>query len=214
MNTDDLIDFLSTRVEAVDPGRQDRILGATLLGAFALSATVCVALVGVRPDIGEQLLTSPPFLLKIGFIVSLIAIALAGLSAGARAGTARPGVLRLALVPLAALWIAAAFQLASMPPAHWGAALIMHDGWACFLAIPLLSLIPLGVLTLVLREAAPTQLPYCGALLGLLAGGIGALAYATVCVNDAPFYVGVWYAAAIAFVVGVGRIAGPRLLRW
>ena len=26
MNTDDLIDFLATRVEAVDPGRQDRLL--------------------------------------------------------------------------------------------------------------------------------------------------------------------------------------------
>ena len=31
MNTDDLIDFLSTRVEAVDPARQDRLVARAVL---------------------------------------------------------------------------------------------------------------------------------------------------------------------------------------
>lgn len=214
MNTDDLIDFLSTHVEAVDPRRQDRVLAFGALGAFALALAASASILGVRPDFGLDLWTSLGFLLKVGFVLTLAIIGAAGLSRAARAGTARPGVLWMALLPLAAVWLAGLVELWGMPMSDWRGMILAQDWKLCLVAIPLLSLIPLAVLTLVLREAAPTQLPYCGALLGLLAGGIGGLAYAVFCVNDTPAYLGVWYAAGVAISTFVGWVLGPRLLRW
>lgn len=214
MNTDDLIDFLSTHVEAVDPRRQDRVLLTAILGAFALALAVTVAILGVRPDLGLPLLASMGFLMKIGFLVALAAIGLMGLKRAARAGTSRPGVLWMALVPLGIVWLAAMAELARAPLAAWPGMILAPDWKLCLVAIPVLSLIPLAILVLALREGAPTQLPYCGALLGLLAGGIGALAYASFCIHDTAVYIGLWYATAIAFVTFVGWLAGPRLLRW
>lgn len=214
MNTDDLIDFLSTDVEAVDPRRQDRLMLLAVLGSFAAALAATLLLLGVRPDLGLSLWTSLGFPLKLGFIVLLAVIGFAGLSKAARAGTSRPGMLWLALLPLGAVWLAAAVELAGAPVSSWRGMILAADWNLCLTAIPLLSLIPFLALTVVLREAAPTQLPYCGALLGLLSGGIGALAYATFCVNDTPVYIGVWYAAGVAIITFAGWLLGPRLLRW
>ncbi len=213
MNTDDLIDFLSTHVEAVDPRRQDRRVALALVGSFAAAALICILTLGFRPDFIEALRT-PGFLMKIGTIAAVVAISGYGLRRGARARGANGRVLRLALLPLGVVWIAAAVELALLAPARWPEVVMFHEWRLCLLAVPLLSLIPLALLTLVLREGAPTELPVCGALLGLCAGGIGALAYATYCLNDTPVYVGVWYAAGIALVTLVGWIMGPRLLKW
>ncbi len=54
----------------------------------------------------------------------------------------------------------------------------------------------------------------CGAAAGLLAGAIGAALYATHCPDDSPLFVATWYTLAIGFVVGLGALAGSRLLRW
>lgn len=213
MNTDDLIDFLSTHVEAVDPRRQDRFVAIAVFGSFGATALVCMLTLGLRADMLEAMRT-PGFFLKIGFLASVVAIAGYGLRRAARAGCAHRQVLVIALVPLALVWLAAGMELASLSPSKWYEAVMFHEWRLCVVAIPLLSAIPLTLLTLVLREAVPTELPYCGALLGLVAGGIGALAYASYCLNDTPVYVGVWYATGIALVTVFGWVAGPRLLRW
>ena len=209
MNTDDLIDFLSTRVEAVDPRRQDRVVALAVFGSFVAAALVCMLTLGLRPDITEAVRT-PGFFLKISFLAAVVAIAFYGLRRAARAGTTRSGTLLFVLVPLGLVWFAAGIELASL----WYEVVMFREWRLCVVAIPLLSAIPLVLLTLVLREAVPTELPYCGALLGLVAGGIGALAYASYCLNDTPVYVGVWYAPGIALVTVFGWAMGPRLLRW
>ncbi|MCG5237851.1 NrsF family protein [Xanthobacter oligotrophicus] len=213
MNTDDLIDFLSTRVEAVDPRRQDRIVALAVFGSLAAAALVCMLTLGLRPDIVEAIRT-PGFFLKIGFLATVVAIAFYGLRRAARAGNTRSGTLLFVLVPLGLVWFAAGVELASLSPSRWYEVVMFREWRLCVVAIPLLSAIPLVLLTLVLREAAPTELPYCGALLGLVAGGIGALAYAGYCLNDTPVYVGVWYATGIALVTVFGWAMGPKLLRW
>lgn len=212
MNTDDLIDFLATRVEAVDPGRQDRLLTLAMAGSLCLAAVACIFALGVRPDLLRAVGTFD-FVLKVSFLATMVAIAAHGLRRAARAGRASGKLLRLALLPLALVWFAAVMQIVATP-ATSGMATMFNDWYVCVLAIPLLSVIPLVVLTLVLRETAPTDLHYCGALLGLVAGGIGALAYASFCVNDAPVYVGIWYAAGLAIVTGFGWLTGPRFLKW
>ncbi|MFG1300725.1 DUF1109 domain-containing protein [Xanthobacter sp. V3C-3] len=213
MNTDDLIDFLSTRVEAVDPARQDRLVARAALGALVLAMLLVLLLLGPRTDMPGALAT-PAFLMKAMFLLAVVATGLRGLLRAARAGEEKRHALRLVLLPLALVWIAAAAQLAGMPRGAWGQVILFHEWRLCVVAIPLLSLLPLALITIALREAVPTELPYCGALLGLVSGGIGALGYAAYCMNDTPAYLGVWYAAGIGIATFAGWLAGPRLLRW
>lgn len=213
MNTDDLIDFLSTRVEPVDPARQDRLVARAALGALVVATLVVMVLLGPRADMPGALAT-PGFLMKALFLAAVVATGLRGLLRAARAGGDKRQALLVALLPLAAVWLAAAAELAGLPRGEWTRAILFHEWRLCVVAIPLLSLLPLGLLTLALRDAVPTELPYCGALLGLVSGGIGALAYATYCMNDTPAYLGVWYAAGIGLATLAGWLAGPRLLRW
>lgn len=213
MNTDDLIDFLATRVEPVDPYRQDRLALATLLMSLAAATAAVIAALGLRADLMEAMV-SAGFAMKIAFLVTLVAIALWGLRKGARAGAADPVPLGLICVPLVLLWSLGALELARLPAASWRATVLFYEWPVCLLSIPLLSALPLVALTLVVREAAPTHLRYCGALTGLCAGGLGALAYAAYCLNDTPVYVGVWYVAGIAAVTAFGWLMGPRMLRW
>ena len=49
---------------------------------------------------------------------------------------------------------------------------------------------------------------------GLVAGGIGALIYATHCTEDNPMFYGTWYTLGIAIVAGIGAGLGPKVLRW
>lgn len=213
MNTDDLIDFLSTRVEPVDPARQDRLVARAALGALVAAMVIVLITLGPRADMPGALAT-PGFLMKALFLVAVVATGLRGLLRAARAGGDKRGALQAALLPLALVWVAAAAELSAVPPAEWRQVIMFHEWQLCLVAIPLLSLLPLGLLTVALREAVPTELPYCGALLGLVSGGIGALAYATYCMNDTPAYLGVWYAGGIGLATLAGWLAGPRLLRW
>lgn len=213
MNTDDLIDFLATHVEAVDPRRQDRIVLVAVGASLVLAALAAAAVLGLRGDL-MQAVATPGFALKIAFLVSLVAIALQGLRRAVRAGRKNRALLYAALVPLGLIWLAAGLQLSALVPGQWLDVVMFREWRLCVVAIPLLSLLPLGILALVLREAVPTELPYCGALLGLAAGGIGALGYAAYCLNDTPVYVGIWYAVGIAIVTAIGWLLGPRLLRW
>jgi hypothetical protein len=53
-----------------------------------------------------------------------------------------------------------------------------------------------------------------GAVGGLLAGGLGAMLYASHCTDDSPLFVALWYVVAIALVAVVGALAGRLVLRW
>ena len=84
----------------------------------------------------------------------------------------------------------------------------------CFLCIPFFAAIPLAVLIWALRTGAPTRLERCGAIAGIVAGAVGAAAYAFNCSSDSVPFVAFWYGAAIALCAFIGAQLGPRLLRW
>ena len=65
-----------------------------------------------------------------------------------------------------------------------------------------------------LRGAAPTRLAWAGAGAGLLAGALGALAYALHCPEMAAPFLAVWYLAGMALPTLAGAWLGPRVLRW
>lgn len=85
---------------------------------------------------------------------------------------------------------------------------------ACVGAIVVLSLPALAMTIGVLRMGASTRPTIAGATAGLLAGALGAAAYALACKNDGGLFVAIWYSAGILSVVGLGAVFGRRALAW
>jgi hypothetical protein len=74
--------------------------------------------------------------------------------------------------------------------------------------------VPFVALTWFLRTGAPTNLRLTGAIAGLLAGALGATAYAFHCPDDSVPFIAFWYATMIGLCCLLGALAGPKLLRW
>lgn len=53
-----------------------------------------------------------------------------------------------------------------------------------------------------------------GAGTGLLAGAVGAFAYAFYCPETAAPFLAIWYALGIAIPAALGALLGPRVLHW
>jgi hypothetical protein len=84
----------------------------------------------------------------------------------------------------------------------------------CLGAIVLLSLPGLTLILGVLHTGAPTRPTMAGAAAGLMAGALGAAAYAIACKNDGGLFVATWYSTAIVIAGAVGAVAGRRVLSW
>ena len=75
-------------------------------------------------------------------------------------------------------------------------------------------MVPFAAVIWAVCQAAPTNLTRAGALAGLTAGGISAMAYAFHCTDDSVPFVVLWYGGTIAACTLAGAYLGPRLLRW
>ena len=84
----------------------------------------------------------------------------------------------------------------------------------CLLSIPTIAIVPFAVTIFAVRRAAPTNLFRAGAVAGLVAGGVSAMAYAFHCTDDSLPFVAVWYGGTIVLCTLAGAALGPRLLRW
>jgi hypothetical protein len=84
----------------------------------------------------------------------------------------------------------------------------------CLLCIPLFAVLPFIALVWFLRNGAPTNLRLTGAITGLLAGALGATAYAFHCPDDSVPFIAFWYASMVGFCSLIGALLGPKLLRW
>jgi hypothetical protein len=80
--------------------------------------------------------------------------------------------------------------------------------------IPLLAILPFGALIWAVRAGAPTDRARAGAVAGLAAGGLGALACAFPCIEQSLSSIALWYGLPIGICAAVGARLGPRLLRW
>jgi hypothetical protein len=122
----------------------------------------------------------------------------------------------LVLFPfLAALAVALSVLLAQ--PQAWGELLLgatRVSSVRCLFSILFFSAIPLAGVIYALRQGAPIRLKLCGGVAGIVAGGIGAAAYAFNCRSDTIPFVAIWYSAAIVICGVIGAQLGPRVLRW
>lgn len=201
---------------ACEAGTEPRVRGmpfgrAVIVGAVLslLAAVFVVATVfGVRGDLPSRPASSI-FQFKV---LAMGLLAGAGVLAVLAAG--RPGSrLRLwaVLAPGVLLLLVGAWADRSGFPVT-GARTVSIP--VCLVAIIVAALPGLAILLAVLRRGIPTRPSAAGASAGLLAGGLGAMAYTLACVNDGASFVAVWYSAAILVTTLLGALLGRRLLAW
>jgi hypothetical protein len=213
VKTDDLIEIISTNVEAVDYREPQRLvlISAALGAVVALVAMVLV--LGVRTDLSE--LRSWLFVAaKSTFAGAIIGISLANLTRIARPGGEHRVSLSLGLLPFGGALIAATASLAIMPLSDWKA-MIFGEYWLlCLVCIPLNAIVPFAGIIWAMRQLAPTNLTLAGAMAGRAAGGISAFVYALHCTDDSLPFIALWYSLTIAVCALLGGLVGQRLLRW
>jgi len=213
MKTDDLVAMLSANVEPVERGLVGRAISiAVAAGAIIALGTMLVGL-GVRADLATT--RAIVFLsLKVAFALAVVGVAVRYLTKLARPGAER-GISPLTIVaPFAAIALFGAMNLGGAPSSHWNQ-MILGDEWLeCLLSIPVIAIVPFAITILAVRRAAPTNLVRAGAVAGLVAGGVSAMAYALHCNADSLPFVAIWYGGTIALCTLVGAALGSRLLHW
>jgi len=213
MKTDDLIALLSTNPEPVDRRSVARTLHVALAAGLIVSLGIALAALGVRSD----LMTARAFvfiLLKLAFTVGIVGVASMYLTRLARPGGERKTSAVLVAIPFGAIAVLSVISLGFAPSSHWDK-MIVGDQWLeCLLSIPIIAIVPFAVTIFAVRRAAPTNLVRAGAVAGLIAGGVSAMAYALHCTDDSLPFVAVWYGGTIVLCTLAGAALGPRILRW
>jgi hypothetical protein len=216
VNTDRLIDILSANLEPTRHGQFGKMLILAMTTGGAAAFGLMLATVGPRPDLNSTAHLEW-LALKLVFALSVIGTAAPVLVRSMRPGLEKGTHWAQVFLPfLAAIAAALAIMLLDSPQA-WSTMLRgarTVSSVRCVLCIPFFSAIPLAALIWALRKGAPTRLKLCGAIAGIVAGGIGAAAYALSCASDTIPFIAIWYGAAIMFCAAIGAQLGPRLLRW
>ena len=213
MKTEHLIDLLSTNLDPVDTHKVVRSLWIATVVGLALASLTCIVTLGIRPDLNDPGVLG--FLLvKIGFaaVVSILGWRL--LLKHTRPGGENQSQIFLVGVPFVALLALAAVNLILVPASNWVHLVMGERLLQCLLSIPIMAVVPFAVIIWAVRNAAPTNLLRTGALTGLVAGGIGAMAYALHCPNDSLPFVAFWYGGTIVLCTLAGAVLGPRVLHW
>lgn len=211
--TDDLIATLAGDPAPAPKAAPEALLLRRLALGVAGTLVLFFALLGPRPDVLAAL-ADPVVLAKtvLPFVLALLALPLA-------LNAARPAAPRgwpaqaIWVLPMAALSL---FMLAyaTHAPADRLRLFVGHSIPVCMPAIVTLSLPVTAALISVLRRGAPLNPMACGALAGLVAGGLATTVYSTFCTEDSPLFYSVWYSLGIALAAGVGAWAGRRWLTW
>jgi len=212
MKTDQLINLLSTNLEPVKRGETKKMLTWTILAGGLAAVCLMLATVGLRPGGGWFL--SGYLLLKLLFMLILIGAGAALLAKLVSPGQDGRKLYTVILLAFLAIGSAGVCALLLGPPTARDQ-MMMGSQWAtCALCIPLFAIVPFSALIWALRRGAPTNLRRTGAIAGLVAGALGAVAYAFHCPDDSIPFIALWYGGMVALCALLGAMLGPRLLRW
>ncbi len=213
MKTDELIGLLAQDAQPVAPHAIEQRFALALLAGLACALVLMLALFGLNPRLLQDM-ALPVFWGKLVFAALLAAGCLAVLRRLARPGMGLGHSLALLALPPLVLWGLAAVALGQANPGE-RLPLVLGSTWrTCAFNIAALSVPTLVASLWALRGAAPTRLAWAGAGAGLLAGALGALAYALHCPEMAAPFLAVWYLAGMALPTLAGAWLGPRVLRW
>jgi hypothetical protein len=211
MRTDELIGLLAQGAGAAPRGLVGRRIGAALV--FGLLAGVGIAFAWL------DFIPAATYAFPAPWFKLAYAAALAAATLWLTARLARPGARTDAASAAAALVVLAAAMVGLVAWQATPAELRLkgflgHSWWECPWFVLTLSLPALAALLWAMRGLAPTRPRAAGFAAGLLAGAIGAGAYALACTELAMSFVAVWYTLGILMVGLLGALLWPRLLRW
>lgn len=213
MKTSDLIDMLSADVGIVDHRKVPRTMAVAVAIGGGLSVCTILLTLGARADLNNP--QAFVFLVgKLVFALGLVAFAVTCLVKLARPGGGQRGSIGIAVLPFVVIAGLALLALLSAPSARWEAMIMGDQCRACWLIVPAIAVVPFALVAWAVRRGAPTHLASAGALAGLIAGGISAMAYALHCVVDFMPFVALWCGGTIALCTLAGAALGPRLMRW
>jgi hypothetical protein len=213
MKTDELINMLGTNVEPVKDGELRNALTIALAIGAVAALCLMLAIFGVPADaLGGEYLGLK--VLAVAFTLALAVVGAGFLMRAARPG--QPGRKPLILIGLLffAILSAGIVALALAPPAAWGGMLFGPRWAACLICIPLFAVAPFVLLVWALRKGAPTHLTRTGSVAGLVAGALGAAAFAFHHPGGSIPFIVLWYGGSIVLCALAGAILGPRILRW
>lgn len=216
MTTDRLIDVLSANLEPVTGDRLSKGVILALISGGAAALGLMLITVGPRPELGSMAHLSW-LALKLIFAFSLIATSTPSLIRSLRPAADDETQFKLICSPFILASIAAIATLFLCRSNAWREMLLgAHPmGSArCVLLTLLFATIPMALLMWALRRGAPTRLARCGAIAGIVAGAIGAAAYAFSCRSESVAFIAIWYSAGITLCALIGAQLGSRLLRW
>ena len=214
MNTQQLIHTLASDLQTDTGATRARPRWSRLAVLTGLASLVSLAAIVL-------LLTPSPHLAHgPGATIGFSALAGATLAAGAFWATLKlsypEGRLGLwwLLLPLGILLLGLGLEMSQTPSSSWSTRLWGDSPGACFLCVTALSLPILVAALVALRDSAPTHPRLCGAMAGLLAGGIAAALYTLHCPENSLLFVASWHVPAVLTVTVFGALAAGRWLRW
>ncbi|HEY1997001.1 DUF1109 domain-containing protein [Paraburkholderia sp.] len=213
MKTDDLISMLSTGVAPVERHVAAKRLGRALVFGVLGALAIVILGYGVRHDI-SVLMRAPLFWVKLAWPACLAVAALAAAARLARPGIEIGGWWAGLAAPVALVWLAALLLLWLAPPGTREHLLMGRTWRSCSFNIALISLPAFVAVMWAARGLAPTRLRLAGAVAGLVAATIGALAYSLRCPEmSVPFWA-TWYVIGMSIPTAAGALLGPSVLRW
>ncbi len=213
MKIDQLIDTLASDVKPVPRHAVGRRLTIGVVIGALVSATLVLASLGVRPDLGIAM-HSFAFWMKWTYTLSLSAIAIYATARLARPDPGRLRALWLIAIPVSLLAGVGVMELAHTPSSEWLAMWLGRSWSKCpWLVVGLAMPIFIGLLWS-FRRLAPTRLRAAGAAAGLAAGAFAATVYCLHCPEVSAIFVLTWYTLGILLAASFGALVGPRLLRW
>lgn len=213
MNTDELIEGLSSDLAPVSRGAVLRRLVLGVVGGALVSTIIMLFTLHLRPDLIVAMGTAL-FWMKAFYA---LVIAMIGLWIVER--LARPGVRAdlqtlLEIVPLGAIAFIAIVELADTPPEMRMPMMMGHSAMVCPWLILGFSLPILAGGIWALRGLAPVHLTRAGFALGILAGATSAFVYGFHCNETGVPFVAIFYTLGIAAAGLVGALLGRFALRW
>jgi hypothetical protein len=208
-STDDLIRSLASEAGTRRSTSLKAAFAVTGVASLACALLLVFSVIGIRQDFADMAVRMP-FGFKLAYTGALVfgasVVALYAATPGASATAVyalSPAVIFLALGVI--------FDPTGFPiMGRTNTAVIFCVGSILFLSLPAMIL----AFVVVMRKGAPTQPRFAGAVIGVLAASVGALAYTLACKNDGTAFVAIWYAVACAIMAAIGAVVGHRVLRW
>lgn len=184
-----------------------------LSGMIMCAALIAViAIAGARADLiagvpGPMLLIRTGILALLGFGTAVSVLAMAKPSVGRSHSGWKTAIAAAMIFPVGGVIAAATGDTAyaSAPVTAGMECLFYSLVGGSAIAVPMV---------LALRKGAPVSPPRAGWLVGVAAGGLGALAYNFHCPFDSLTYIGLYYTVAVGVCAGLGRLIVPGLIRW